>query len=65
MTRADANALELQHGNAATSQSTYRWLVLAAATFAQAAASFAMLGVARSPVSCSRISSFPPPRPAC
>ncbi len=31
---------------AATSQSTYRWLVLAAATFAQAAASFAMLGVA-------------------
>ena len=27
-------------------QSTYRWLVLAAATFAQASASFAMLGVA-------------------
>ncbi len=31
---------------ASTPKSTYRWLVLAAATFAQASASFAMLGVA-------------------
>ncbi len=31
---------------AATPKSTYRWLVLGAATFAQASASFAMLGVA-------------------